>query len=475
MNWVKITTRKQSLIEAYAKIKGWNEGICREVGCKKIRLLFESNNGALTFYFEKEDLAGLKSKLSSILQNEKHEAIFRRDGIAHFKNMADYSKLLGDTDFTNKTNEELLDYYAKFAGLQCKLTPFIVVPTFVDEILEPKIKEALLLRKLPEKELGEYFHILALMKKESYANKEEKELLKIALANSGDINTLVDEHTKKYCWINIQAEEEPLNEKYFLRLVENIRKNKQKHEKRLKLLENYGSYVEEKKQKILDKIKPDKKELLLFEALENWAYVKDFRREMLSRYRLYSRNLFEEIGKRLGLNGAAVRNMLFDEIKEGISGKDVNKNTINERMKHYVLTNYEGKISLLAGAEANDIIEKEILKDEIKNFDILKGHGASPGVIRGVAKLILGISDMDKMNEGDILVARMTTPDIMQMMMEKAAAVVTDEGGALSHAAIVSRELGIPCIVGTNVATQVLKDGDLIEVDAHNGIVRIIK
>ena len=63
----------------------------------------------------------------------------------------------------------------------------------------------------------------------------------------------------------------------------------------------------------------------------------------------------------------------------------------------------------------------------------------------------------------------------MMPALIKAAAIVTDEGGVTSHAAIVSRELGIPCVVGTKIATKVLKDGDLVEVDANNGIVKILK
>jgi pyruvate,water dikinase len=68
----------------------------------------------------------------------------------------------------------------------------------------------------------------------------------------------------------------------------------------------------------------------------------------------------------------------------------------------------------------------------------------------------------------------MTTPDLMPAI-EKAVAIVTDEGGMLCHAAIVSRELGIPCIIGTRNATSILRDGDLVEVDAEKGIVRKIK
>ena len=82
-------------------------------------------------------------------------------------------------------------------------------------------------------------------------------------------------------------------------------------------------------------------------------------------------------------------------------------------------------------------------------------------------------TQINKVKLGDILVAKMTRPDYVPAM-RRAAAIVTNEGGMTCHAAIVSRELGIPCIVGTKIATKVLKDGDLVEVDAEKGIVKKI-
>ena len=78
------------------------------------------------------------------------------------------------------------------------------------------------------------------------------------------------------------------------------------------------------------------------------------------------------------------------------------------------------------------------------------------------------------MPEGNVLVTVMTSPD-MVIAVKKAGAIVTDEGGFLCHAAILSREFDIPCIVGTVNATKVLNDGDLVEVDAEKGIVRVLK
>ncbi|MBI4177658.1 MAG: phosphoenolpyruvate synthase [Candidatus Aenigmarchaeota archaeon] len=99
---------------------------------------------------------------------------------------------------------------------------------------------------------------------------------------------------------------------------------------------------------------------------------------------------------------------------------------------------------------------------------VLQGSPASPGLVTGSVKKIGGISEFSKLSRGDIIVAPMTTPDMVPIM-KKASAIVTDTGGLTSHAAIVSRELGIPCVVGTRDATRKLHDGDIITVDATSG------
>ncbi|AHM56291.1 phosphoenolpyruvate synthase PpsA [Peptoclostridium acidaminophilum DSM 3953] len=101
---------------------------------------------------------------------------------------------------------------------------------------------------------------------------------------------------------------------------------------------------------------------------------------------------------------------------------------------------------------------------------LVKGLGASPGVVFGAVVKIKDMSELSKVKQGDILVAAMTNPDMVPAM-RIAAAVVTDEGGRTCHAAIVSRELGIPCIVGSKNATVLLSDGQEVTVDATRGIV----
>lgn len=105
---------------------------------------------------------------------------------------------------------------------------------------------------------------------------------------------------------------------------------------------------------------------------------------------------------------------------------------------------------------------------------ILKGVPACPGIAEGVVKVVEGVKDISKFNDGDVLVAKVTEPS-MVIMMNVASAIITDSGGITSHAAIVSRELGVPCVVNTKNATTTLKDGMKIRVDGGKGEVYEIK
>ncbi len=113
--------------------------------------------------------------------------------------------------------------------------------------------------------------------------------------------------------------------------------------------------------------------------------------------------------------------------------------------------------------------EKETEEKEQEKLPlILKGSSASPGLAAGPVKIVNSPKEIGKVLPGDVLVTQMTSPDYVPAM-RKAAAIVTDRGGATSHAAIVSRELGIPCVVGTEKATKTLKEGLVISVNGTTG------
>ncbi len=136
-----------------------------------------------------------------------------------------------------------------------------------------------------------------------------------------------------------------------------------------------------------------------------------------------------------------------------------------------ILYDKEGKGTILEGKNFVDLMESII---GIENKNEIKGMSAYGGVVRGNVRIVFDPSGANNFQKGDILVAGMTRPEYLNLM-EQSSAFVTDAGGLLSHAAIVAREMKKPCIVGTNSATKVLKNGDWVEVDADRGIVRILE
>lgn len=149
-------------------------------------------------------------------------------------------------------------------------------------------------------------------------------------------------------------------------------------------------------------------------------------------------------------------------------------NILKKRLSHYIYT--DSKLFL---EETIEDIEKKynIELERVKKIDMkngLKGQIAFKGYAKGIVKKISRKSDLYSIKDRDVLVTPMTMPDYVPFL-KKASAIITDEGGVTCHAAIVSRELGIPCIIGTKIATKVLHDGDLVEVDADKGVVKIVE
>lgn len=183
----------------------------------------------------------------------------------------------------------------------------------------------------------------------------------------------------------------------------------------------------------------------------------------------------EEIAKRAGRKD--LEWLGHKEIINLLNGKKVLHSTRGKQ--NWVLakkTNWKVVIS----AEAESIIGKFNNYFFNKKSGEVKGMVANKGSYTGTAKILRTVfsdkvvEEMKKVKKGDVLIANTTGPEVM-VACERAGAIVTDEGGITSHAAIVSRELGIPCIVGTKKASIVFSDGDIVIVDAERGVVRKIK
>lgn len=158
-------------------------------------------------------------------------------------------------------------------------------------------------------------------------------------------------------------------------------------------------------------------------------------------------------------------------LAEIMGKKTIKKAELKKRLNGFVF--YDGKINFCSLQEFCDKNKFEIKKNQPKE-DALRGAVAYSGKVTAAAKVILSTKDFDKFNIGDILVTSMTTPKFTSIM-QKASGIITDEGGVTCHASIVARELKVPCIVGTKHATQTIKDGDIIILDANSGVVQIKK
>jgi len=166
------------------------------------------------------------------------------------------------------------------------------------------------------------------------------------------------------------------------------------------------------------------------------------------------------------------------EIESIIKEQAPNKQLLQQaklRKKFYLFISLDDRKFFYG--ENNDTIkiaEKLLNSEKLNRSAILKGVVAYRGLVKGKAKIILDRKDFKKIKHGDVLVAVFTMPYYLPLF-KMVSAVVTDEGGLLSHASIMARELKKPCIIGTKIATKTFKDGDLIEVNANNGLIKLLK
>ncbi|MBU0471076.1 MAG: hypothetical protein KKF65_00500 [Nanoarchaeota archaeon] len=209
-----------------------------------------------------------------------------------------------------------------------------------------------------------------------------------------------------------------------------------------------------------------------FEKAKNQEIIDE-----LAKFRLYSRDtfekihslsycLFEEIGKRFGLTVHQIKFLTPMEIESLLKLKKIDvEMKLKERQSCFFI-HLKGKFIFCQNATVYLNYEKNPNVNNVKGMVVFKGN------YKGKARLIEKVEDMNYLKKGEILIISMTMPNYITSKFKNAGAIVTDEGGITCHAAIVARELGKPCVIGTGIASEVFKDGDMVEVDADNGVVR---
>ena len=204
------------------------------------------------------------------------------------------------------------------------------------------------------------------------------------------------------------------------------------------------------------------------EKLRSVSYYPRFVREVIMPHvsEVLKKNAIEDLAAADLITLTELRNRHFNGIEARLTARKESKNFIYQLLRGTETIQWTVDIqSLVYKIEGIEGVSREKIRE-------IKGQVAYKGVARGVARLVLSDHGTNTtFNEGDILVSINSNPTLMPFI-RKAAAIVTDEGGIASHAAIVSRELKKPCVIGTKISTKVLKDGDMVEVDANHGVVR---
>ncbi len=210
----------------------------------------------------------------------------------------------------------------------------------------------------------------------------------------------------------------------------------------------------------------------LIQLLKIFTSYQDERKTNILIYLHFLEKILTAVGLRSHIGLDVLRDTFPWELEDILKGK-ISADFIKKRRENCCIVWKEG-------AKKADILDKKDSLEWEKKFAVesnksqmIKGNCASKGKVTGKVRILLNASENDLLQDGEILVTFMTSPDFMGAV-KRSAGLITNLGGITSHAAIISRELGIPCIVGTKNATEILETGDIVELDASNGTVKKI-
>lgn len=447
----------------------WSSSIKKTVACGDSPLFFIYKNGWVRIYGSEQcNQRNINFIFRKINQDKNYVRKIKNIFTEQSKIFLNFVEQLQQTDFKKLSNNQLIFLKEKYIKLYHQTAPYgEPLPFFLKEKLQQVLDDYLINQlKIQAKD----YEILLAPIYQSFLEREKKDLFKITkkFKNREQFKKLIDQHTKQYQWLLFDYAGLVVDKKYFEKRAKEFFKKPPKFIDPRKL--------KNQKKLLLKKYKINHLHQYYLKILEDLYFLMDYKKEVLSQGHFAITPLYQEAGRRVGLNLAEVRWLSWEELKEFLSkNKKPLRKKVLARKKWSVVKFVNGKLKFLTREEGREIV-REIEKEELvdKNIKEIKGVPISKGIVSGKICYLKSAFECDKMKNGEILLVSNTTPDFMPAI-KKAKAIITNEGGITCHAAIISRELKIPAVVGTKIATQILKDGDLVEVNANNGIVKIIK
>jgi len=442
------------------------------------------NNGIVLWANSIQGLCDLGQFLiDKLLQKDEFERMEKQLG-KDAKHLASHFSRITPENLSSLSDSELLKLERSFwnATADFCVTGLAVEPVYLQgEIL---LREMLKDSALPEPKLS----LLSSCSRKSFSLREECELLQIAigenltgenlqdaLSNNARLKKKLNFHSEKYFWLqNGYLRTKILSPEYFADELAFLLKEKNPATY-LNELELSLQNRQKEKESLMDSLKLNEKQCNFVNLIDYFAWFQDYRKEMILQAVHYADTLLAEFAKRGNYSLEEMKFVLPLEIPLSLQKKLSRKN-LQERMKRCAIIWDEDseKAQLLTGDDALSLERKLFPNTSFPTKEIIEFSGttANPGKIQGIARVTMNPEEANRLlKKGEILVTSMTSPDFVPAL-KRASAVVTNEGGITCHAAIVSREFGIPCIVGTRIATKVIKSGDFIEVDGNHGMVR---
>lgn len=440
---------------------------------------FYINEGKKLFWaWDKREMKNLWQKLVLVLLRPRRTQIYFERLDARILMALNFSEKLRKLDLKKISSQQLAGL---FDDLEVATTPanFLMnsevdaVDLYFEDFLRIKLKQELS-QKLSPGETETIFRILTKPVSRTYINKQELAVLN--LARRKDFSEAAIQHLyDNFWWTNLGWENMRAHSlSYFRRLV--------KERARLKdlpaRLNEAADFISHNRRERLRYLR----QLKLSAALKYWLNIcdryiiyHDKRKEVQVKTMYSFHLLLWETARRYKLKADDLEWLWGPEVKNIlVNGKRPDYQEIARRRRGVAALVSFNSFKVWSGIKAIELRKKSVKETagQIKEFT---GVGATVGKVTGRVKVCAGAQEaLAKIKKNDILVCPMTLPDYVPAM-KKAKAIITDEGGITCHAAIISRELRIPCIVGTKIATQVLKDGDKVEIDAEKGTVKLIK
>lgn len=336
----------------------------------------------------------------------------------------------------------------------------------------PVYLEKAISSKVTAERMHEALEVLLAPIKPSFHQQEELELLNIATKPKRQKAELLEKHAKRWFWVESSySVTSNISAAGFGKRIKGVSVAQAKR----KIDKAKRSFVlaRRRKKKIAHEFALSRAQVELAELLTFFIWLQDDRKAHVWWYNSVIDRFNRFLGKRFGHNHNWFKEYTANEwLWAFTKNKEVSVAEMKRRQECIVVfLQYKGS-RMWSGSSARKFIreyqkEREGNKKELTGIPVSRGNG----VVRGRVRILHTSKDAFKVRPGEVLVAAMTSPDYVPAM-RRSAAVVTDVGGLMSHAAVVSRELGIPCVTSTKLATKVLKTGDLIEVDAGRGIVK---